>query len=124
MQLTSVLFYLATLTNLAVASPLETHRTHLTPKASVDADIEGGESTPGLSKRTEFNVLDKRDSGSFYSCSDTACLGSCIPYDIPNTREQCIGTFQYNSFYVANAVISESQYAVYVGYSCSGSNGS
>lgn len=108
MQLTSVL-QLAMLTSVVVASPLNT-RMPLTPKASVESN---------LSNRNEFNVLNKRDSGTFYSCSDTACQGSCIPYSIPDTREQCTGTFLYNSFYLSTSNVP---YAVYVGYSCSGSD--
>lgn len=111
MQLTSILFPLGMLTSFIVASPL--------------TRINSGESGTGVSKRTNFDALDKRDSLTLQGYVDSGCSGVYYEYSLDNLPYgTCWETISFSSAYVSSPNGQGAPYDVYVGSNidCNGSH--
>ena len=111
MRFSTILFPLAVLASLVLASPVEERATKLTavasaakpkgeagavakprPGAAVHAEGTGATvAKPGTSKRSDYNELDRRgtDYGTFYLCTGYGCAGYFNAYQSP-CRPLCL----------------------------------
>jgi len=139
MRFSTILFPLAVLASLVLASPIEERATKLTavasaakpkgeagaakprPEAAVHAEGTGATAAkPGTSKRSDSNELDRRltDYGFFYVCTEYDCGGYCEWYYLPVDHCVCYWTIWYNSLYIA--ADDGLNYGVFVGTDCWG----
>jgi hypothetical protein len=136
MQLISILAPLVMLASFVAASPLEARGTHVTAvdagkpesspanatlKASVAAHIEGSPITAAVSKRTDFNALDKRYNPIIIVCENYNCGGPCFDYSLIVWAWQCYSTTWFNSVYLWNGGAGL-PFGVWVGPNCNGSH--
>lgn len=121
MQLTKVLLHCAVLASFVVASPFEALTTpDAKREAYGDPGIKGRNSMTGVSKRTNSNVLDKRDGAVLWGYVDSDCNGIYYEYSLDNLPAwSCWETISFNSAYVPSPDGSGLPYNVYVGASCS-----
>ena len=142
MRFSTILFPLAVLASLVLASPVEERATKLTavasaakPKGEADAvakprpggavHAEGTGATlakPGTSKRSDYNELDRRgtDYGTFYVYAGYGCTGYFNAFNLPVDHCVCYWTFSYNSVYIATKNGVGLNYGVFVGTNCYG----
>jgi hypothetical protein len=139
MHFSSIIFPVAILAGLVLASPIEERGTGLStvesavePKfetaeaeihPSATAQIEGSDATsakPGTSKRSEHNELADRSTsyGTLILCTGRGCSGACYGYSLPVKPYTCYGSITYNSLYVRAS--SGLTYGVFVGPDCRG----
>ena len=139
MRFSTILFPLAVLASLVLASPLEERATKVTAVASAakpkgeagTANVRPGTAVhaegtgatvakPGKSKRSEYNELDGRATpyATLYVCTGYGCSGSCYWYSLPVAPWVCHWTIWYNSLYVAAS--DGLTYGVFVGTNCYG----
>jgi len=98
MRLTSTLFSLAMLSHFVVASPLEARRTRV---VAVGREIEDGENTGTVSKRTDFNALDKRADPLLFIYTAANCGSTALKFSLNVQSFQCYPTGTvFNSVYL------------------------
>ena len=141
MRFSTIIFPLAVLAGLVLASPSGERATSanvtpvdgdvkptfapavgkVRPAAAVHAQSEGVTGPkPGVSKRSDYNELDGRATqyAVLVLCSGYSCTGSCYGYYLPVNAWTCYGAVTYNSLYVW--AVDGLTYGVYVGTNCNG----
>ena len=144
MRFSTILFPLAVLASLVLASPVEERATTLAavasaakpkgeagtvnvgPKAAAvhaEGSIGATVAKPGASKRSDYNELDRRgtDYGKFWVCSGYGCTGNCYWYYLPTSHCVCWWTIWYNSLYIEVDYAGVGlNYGVFAGTNCYG----
>jgi hypothetical protein len=139
MRFSTILFPLAVLASLVLASPVEERATKLTavasaakpkgeagvaakprPGAAVHAQGTGATvAKPGTSKRSDYNEFDGRHtSDTLVVFTDYGCSGDYAAYSLPVTPCYCDWTIWYKSLYVE--ADNGLGYGVFVGPDCDG----
>jgi len=143
MRFSTILFPLAVLASLALASPVEVEeratKVKVTavesaakpegeavaakplPGAAVHAEGTGATvAKPGKSKRSDYNELDARltEYAVLYVFTGYGCSGSFAGYSLPVDRCRCYGTIGYNSAFIAAS--DGLYYGVFASLNCYG----